>query len=128
MASTADTRLAVQRVLDYCVGGSQKLFAPGDLFCCAKGEGGPDNSMCWSEGRIEIVKGEMVVATTAEPGAIFGETAILLNRDHSASVRVCIPSTVYMISDAKAFLHDRAGSPLLIARMLAQTEQRGQAI
>lgn len=51
---------------------------------------------------------------------MFGETSILLGRDHSANVRASIPSTVYVISDARAFLQDRPALVLLIARQLAQ--------
>ena len=108
----------MQTVLDYCAGGSQELFAPGDVLLREGDRTG--HLYVLIEGQVEVVKGDTVVATTTEPGAMFGEMAVLLDRDHSASVRASASSTFYVIDDAAAFLRDRPDLVLLIARLLAQ--------
>src|SRR6185369_10843606 len=52
-----------------------------------------------SSGSLEVLRGEMSVATIDEPGAIVGEMAALLGRPASASVRARTPVTVYAIDD-----------------------------
>ena len=39
------------------------------------------------EGRLEVVKGDTVVATMTEPGAVVGEMSVLLDTPHTATVR-----------------------------------------
>jgi CRP/FNR family cyclic AMP-dependent transcriptional regulator len=71
------------------------------------------------EGSLEVLKGDTVVATTAEPGAIFGEMSVLLDRPHSATVRATSDSRVYEFDDAAAFLRSQPEIALLVARLLA---------
>jgi len=46
-------------------------------------------------GSIEVLRGEMQVAVVEEPGAVFGEMSVLLNRPHTATVRALTPIEVY---------------------------------
>ena len=39
------------------------------------------------EGRLEVVKGDSVVAVLTEPGAVLGEMSVLLEQPHTATVR-----------------------------------------
>lgn len=72
------------------------------------------------EGRLEVVKGDNVVAVLSEPGAMLGEMSVLLDQPHSATVRAAADSVVYEFDDAAAFLRNQPAVALLIARLLAQ--------
>jgi CRP-like cAMP-binding protein len=71
-------------------------------------------------GKLEVIKGEAVVATVREPGAVLGEMSVLLGQPHTASVRACSDSIIYDFEDAASFLQQQPGAVLLIAGMLAQ--------
>jgi CRP-like cAMP-binding protein len=71
-------------------------------------------------GRLEVIKGDTIVASVTEPGAMVGEMSVLLDQPHTATVRAASDSTVYEFGDAAAFLRDQPAVALLIARMLAQ--------
>ena len=108
----------MQSVLDYFSGGDQKRFSAGDLLL-REGER-TGQLYVLIDGQVEVVKGDTIVASTTEPGAMFGEMSILLGRDHSANVRAAAPTSVYVIGDAAAFLRDRPALVLLIAQLLAR--------
>jgi len=72
------------------------------------------------EGRVEVVRGDVVVASIAEPGAIFGEMSLLLDQDHTADVRAASDATIYEIDDAAAFMRDKPEVALVIAQLLAR--------
>lgn len=91
---------------------------PGGEFVLREGET-TGHLFVLIEGRLEIVKGDTVVATVAEPGAILGEMSVLLNQPHTATVRAASASTIYEFSDAASFLRAQPAVALLIARLLA---------
>jgi CRP-like cAMP-binding protein len=72
------------------------------------------------EGRLEVVKGDTVVASIAEPGAVVGEMSVLLDQPHTATVRAAADSTIYEFDDAASFLNKQPAVALLIAQLLAQ--------
>ena len=72
------------------------------------------------EGRLEVIKGDSVVAVLTEPGAMLGEMSVLLDQPHTATVRAAADFVVYEFDDAAAFLRDQPAVALLIARLLAQ--------
>lgn len=108
----------MQRILDFCADTDRRCLSAGEVVL-AEGER-TGRLYVLVEGQIEVVKGGTVVASVVEPGAIFGEMSILLDLDHSASVRAAAPSVVYVISDAAAFLRDRPALVFLIAQLLAR--------
>ena len=108
----------MKAMLDYCVGGRQKTVPAGDLILH---EGGQTRHLyILIDGRVEVVKGDVVVASIAEPGAIFGEMAALLNQVHSAAVRAASDAVIYEIDDAALFMRDRPEVALLVAQLLAR--------
>ena len=110
--------LRMRQVLDYCSGGVQREVSAGTLVI---GEGGTSGYLhVLIEGRLEVLKGETVVASIAEPGAIVGEMSALLDKPHTATVRAASDSTIYEFADAGSFLRDQPAVALLIARLLAQ--------
>ena len=66
------------------------------------------------EGEVQILRGDVEVATTSHPGAVFGEMAILLDTPHTATVKALTPCRVYAIEDAETFL---AANPELMGHV-----------
>jgi CRP-like cAMP-binding protein len=108
----------MRAVLDYC-GGATKREVPAGTFVLHE-DSKTGHLFVLLEGRLEVVKGDSVVAVLSEPGAMFGEMSVLLDQPHSATVRAASGSVIYEFDDAAAFLRDQPAVALLIARLLAQ--------
>src|SRR5436305_11275615 len=108
----------MREILDYCTGGVQRDVAAG-AFVVHEG-GSTGHLYVLIEGRLEVIKGDTVVANIIEPGAVVGEMSFLLDKPHTATVRAASASTVYEFDDAGSFLRDQPAVALLIARLLAQ--------
>jgi CRP-like cAMP-binding protein len=105
-------------ILEYCIGGTKRRVAAGAEVLHEGGRTG--HLYVLIEGRLEVIKGDAVVAVLTEPGAVLGEMSVLLDTPHTASVRAALDSTVYEIDDAASFLRKQPAVAILIARMLAQ--------
>jgi len=110
--------MLMRAVLDYCTGGTERKVPAGMLFIREGGKTG--HLFVLVEGRVEVFKGDSVVAVITEPGAMFGEMSVLLDQPHSATVRAASDSVIYEFNDAASFLRDQPAVALLIARLLAQ--------
>jgi CRP/FNR family transcriptional regulator, cyclic AMP receptor protein len=108
----------MRAVLDYCGEGHQRPVKAGTSIITEGGASG--HLYVLMEGRLEVIKGDTVVATIAEPGAVLGEMSVLLDQPHTATVRAASDSVIYEIDDAAAFLREQPAVALLIARLLAQ--------
>jgi CRP/FNR family cyclic AMP-dependent transcriptional regulator len=108
----------MRAVLDYCTGGIQRAMPAGTLVLHEGSRTG--RLFVLLEGRLEVIKGDSVVAVLTEPGAMLGEMSVLLDQPHTATVRAAADSVVYEFDDAAAFLRERPAMALLIARLLAQ--------
>jgi CRP-like cAMP-binding protein len=108
----------MRAILDYCTGGQRSNVPAGTLIIH---EGQTTGHLyVLIEGRLEVVKGDTVVASINEPGAVLGEMSVLLDQPHTATVRAASDSTIYEFSDAASFLREHPAVALLIARLLAQ--------
>lgn len=108
----------MRAVLDYCVGGRQSGLPKGALMI-REGES-TGRLYVLLEGRLEILKGETIVASIEEPGAVLGEMSVLLGQPHSATVRAASDSTIYEFSDGSSMLREQPAMAVLIAQLLAQ--------
>src|SRR6266487_3421520 len=108
----------MQAVLDYCTGGIQQSINTG-AWVIREGQT-TGHLYVLIEGRLEVIKGDTVVAIITEPGAVLGEMSVLLDQPHTATVRAASDSAVCEIGDAASFLRDQPAVALLIARLLAQ--------
>jgi CRP/FNR family cyclic AMP-dependent transcriptional regulator len=108
----------MREILEYCIGGIRRNVSPGDLVVHEGGRTG--HLYILIEGRLEVVKGDTVVASITEPGAVLGEMSVLLDMPHTATVRAATDSAIYEIDDAATFLRTQPAVALLIARLLAQ--------
>ena len=105
-------------ILEYCIGGARRNVSAGTEVLHEGRRTGPLYVLI--EGRLEVVKGDTVVATLTEPGAVLGEMSVLLDQAHTATVRAAEDSVIYEIDDAASFLRQQPAVALMIARMLAQ--------
>ena len=108
----------MREMLEYCIGGTRQNMSAGSLVVQEGGRTG--HLYVLIEGRLEVIKGDTVVAAITEPGAVLGEMSVLLDQPHTATVRAAADSVIYEINDAASFLRQQPGVALLIARMLAQ--------
>jgi CRP-like cAMP-binding protein len=108
----------MRAVLEYCSGALQRNVSAGTLILHEGSTTG--HLFVLIEGKLEVVKGDTVVASIVEPGAVVGEMSVLLDQPHTATVRAASNSTIYEFSDAGWFLRDQPAVALLIARLLAQ--------
>ena len=71
------------------------------------------------DGMVEVLRGDTQVATVGEPGALFGEMSVLLNRPHIATVRTMTPCTLYVFDDAASFLRSNPEIAYHVAKLIA---------
>ena len=70
-------------------------------------------------GTVTILKDDKEIAEVAEPGAVFGELSVLLDRPHTAEVRA-LETSRFHIADATALLSQNPTAVLYVATVLAQ--------
>jgi CRP/FNR family transcriptional regulator, cyclic AMP receptor protein len=70
-------------------------------------------------GAVEVVKDETRLAEVSEPGAVFGELSLFLDRPHTADVRA-VASTVFHVADAARLLADDPATLIYITVLLAR--------
>jgi len=92
----------MREILEYCVGGSRQNVPAGSVVVHEGGRTG--HLYVLIEGRLEVIKGDTVVASITEPGAVLGEMSVLLDQPHTATVRAASDSVIYEIGDAASFL------------------------
>lgn len=105
-------------ILDYCSKGSRREIPAGIEFIHEGSKTG--HLFVLVEGKVEVIKGDSVVAVICEPGAVFGEMSVLLDQPHTATVKTDTDSVIVEIDDAASFLRDQPQVALLVARLLAQ--------
>jgi CRP-like cAMP-binding protein len=97
---------------------AERVLAAGETLIA---EG--DTSMSVYElqaGTLEVVRSDVTIAVVSDPGALFGELSLLLDRPASASVRARTDVTVVEIDDARARLDDDPAFVTRLARLLAR--------
>lgn len=72
-----------------------------------------------ADGAVEVSKQNVRITVADEPGAVFGEISILLQRPHTATVRALEASECHLIEHPCAFLAAHPEVNLEIARLLA---------
>ncbi|KZD21512.1 Crp/Fnr family transcriptional regulator [Tardiphaga robiniae] len=108
----------MRAVLDHCSDGVKHSVAAGDTIIREGQTSG--HLFVLIEGQLDIVKGDTVVASLTEPGAVVGEMSVLLEQPHTATVRAATDTSVYEFENANDFLRDHPTVALMIARLLAQ--------
>jgi CRP/FNR family cyclic AMP-dependent transcriptional regulator len=78
-------------------------------------------------GAVEILKDGEQIAKVSEPGAVFGELAILLDQPHTADVRT-LERSQFHISDASTLLEDPTIAIYIAAILAQRLDNANQAI
>ena len=105
-------------ILDICAGAEQKHFPAGTTLLS---EGETSGQLyILAEGKVEVLRGETQVAVVSEPGAVFGEMSVLLNRPHTATVRATSPVGVFVFEDAQSFLKSHPEIAFFLGKLLAE--------
>lgn len=108
-------------VLEHCAGTPEREFAEGEVLL-AEGERAGVLYIL-SSGAVEIVKGDFQITLVDEPGSIFGETSVLLDVPHTATVRALTACRAHVIDNAREFLNSSPDITYQLARLLAQRLQ-----
>lgn len=104
-------------ILEFCAGTAPKDIPAGTTLLR---EGKTSGQLyILASGTIEVLRGDTQVAVVGDPGAVFGEMSVLLNRPHTATVKALSPVRVYAFDDAASFLRSRPEIAFLICRLLA---------
>ncbi len=108
----------MRTILSYCQGLPERTCGPGEVLLVEKEKEGILYILI--EGEIEVLKGDFQIATTSEPGAIFGEMSVLLDIPHTATVRTLTSSRMYVVDRAAAFLQSQTDIAYQLSKLLAQ--------
>lgn len=108
----------MRHVLSFCDGLPERLFEAGETLLA---EGGTDKHLyVLIDGEVEVLKGETHLNRQSEPGAIFGELAVLLDIPHTATVKAASACRTYVVEHAGNFLQSHPNLTYLLAVMLAK--------
>jgi CRP/FNR family transcriptional regulator, cyclic AMP receptor protein len=108
----------MQSVLSLCQGLPEQAFQQGDILMT---EGGSDKLIyVLIEGGVDIYKRDILVSSQFEPGAIYGELAVLLNVPHTATVKAATNSRAYVVEEANKFLRSHPDLSFQLASLLAR--------
>lgn len=105
-------------ILSHCSGAPRQAFPAGTVLLRESETSG--RLYVLADGTVEVLRGETVIATVGEQGAVFGEMSVLLNRPHTATVRAATPVEVYVFDDAESFLRSHPEIAFILARLLAE--------
>ncbi|MCA9413614.1 MAG: cyclic nucleotide-binding domain-containing protein [Candidatus Omnitrophica bacterium] len=84
-------------------------------------QGGTDKQVfLLKNGAVEVLKDGVSITEVSEELAVFGEMAILLNKNHTATVRAATESEFYVVEDAKKVLTWHPEAAMYVAEILAR--------
>ena len=105
-------------ILDICAGAARTEF-PAETVLLSEGETSGQLYIL-AEGSVEVLRGDTQVAVVSEPGAVFGEMSVLLDRPHTATVRATSPIGVFVFEDAESFLKAHPEIAFFLSRLRAE--------
>lgn len=92
-------------------------FEPGETVLAAGSTTG--QLFILRQGVVEVVRDGMQIATVSEPGAVFGELALLLDKPHTAGVRA-LEWSEFHVANASSLLTENGAALLYVSAVLAQ--------
>jgi CRP/FNR family cyclic AMP-dependent transcriptional regulator len=95
-----------------------RVFEAGDVVLSSGSRTG--RLLFLKHGVVDIVVDDVEVVRVDEPGAVFGEVALLLDQPHKADVRAVQPSSFHVVENGEALLDAEPGVLLYIAKVLAR--------
>jgi CRP-like cAMP-binding protein/mannose-6-phosphate isomerase-like protein (cupin superfamily) len=91
-------------------------YEPGEMVITAGATSGM--LLFLKRGSVEVVKAGTPIARISEPGAVFGELAVLLNQPHTADVRA-LERSQFAVADAATLLATDPTAALYVASIIA---------
>ncbi len=107
----------MQNILELCEGMETQSFAAGEVLVPEGGKTGLIYVLV--SGCVEVSRRESPMVTIRQPGAIFGEIALLLDGYHTATVEAVEPTVCRKIEGGRAFLAENPWIALAVAELLA---------
>lgn len=109
---------AMSSILDTLCDQPVRHFAAGETVI----EQGDQTGMLYFlvEGSVEVIKDGVQVATSSEPGAIFGDLSALLGVPHTAEVRATKPCRFHVVSEARPFFEQHSALCIHLCELLAR--------
>jgi CRP/FNR family transcriptional regulator, cyclic AMP receptor protein len=92
-------------------------FNPGETVLAAGSTTG--QLFILRKGLVEVVRDGIQIATVSEPGAVFGELAVLLDKPHTADVRT-IKRSEFHVAKASSLLTGDVAALLYVSAILAR--------
>jgi CRP/FNR family cyclic AMP-dependent transcriptional regulator len=92
-------------------------FEPGQTVLTAGSKTG--QLFILRQGHVEIVRDGLQIATVSEPGAVFGELALILDKPHTADVRA-IERSEFHVAEASSLLGEDVAALLYVSAILAR--------
>jgi CRP/FNR family cyclic AMP-dependent transcriptional regulator len=91
-------------------------YEPGETVIAAGATTG--KLLLLREGVVEVARKGTQIARISEPGSVFGELAVLLDKPHTADVRA-VERSVFSVADGATLLTSDPAATLYIAAILA---------
>jgi CRP/FNR family transcriptional regulator, cyclic AMP receptor protein len=107
-----------QEILDKLAHRPLRVFEAGDVVLSSGSRTG--RLLFLERGAVDVVVDDVEVARISEPGAVFGEVALLLDEPHLADVRAVQSSSFHVVEDGEAFLDAEPEVLRYISNVLAR--------
>lgn len=104
-------------ILDRLSGFPIRVFERGDVVLAAGSRTG--RLLFLKHGAVDVVMDEIEITRVDQPGAVFGEIALLLGAPHTADVLAVQSSSFYVVEDGEEFLRTEPLATLYVATVLA---------
>jgi CRP/FNR family cyclic AMP-dependent transcriptional regulator len=109
--------MAPGEILGKLAGFPIRVFERGDVVLAQGSMTG--RLLFLKQGVVDIVMEEVFLTRVTEPGAVFGDVALLLQQPHTADVLAVESSSFYVVEEAEAFLRSQPLAALYVATVLA---------
>ncbi|MEM7025020.1 MAG: cyclic nucleotide-binding domain-containing protein [Pseudomonadota bacterium] len=107
-----------REVLDKLAHYPLRVFEEGDVVLS---EGSKTGRLLFlKHGAVDVVVDDVEVAQITEPGAVFGDVALLIDEAHRADVRAAQPSSFLVIDKGEDLLESEPAVLLYVAKVLAR--------
>jgi len=92
-------------------------FEPGESVLTAGSTTG--QLFILKQGVVEVVRDGLQIATVSEPGAVFGEMSIILDKPHTADVRA-VERSEFHVAKASSLLTENVAALVYVCAILAR--------
>jgi CRP/FNR family cyclic AMP-dependent transcriptional regulator len=106
-----------QQILEKVADHPLRVFEAGDVVLSSGSRTG--RLLFLKHGAVDVLVDDVDVVRISEPGAVFGDVALLLDQPHKADVRAVQPSSFHVVADGEALLDAEPEVLLYIAKVLA---------